>query len=130
MMLSLDAADSIFTFFDALVACCATGLTDFAAVLDCAVAGLAAFAATAGLGAGLTCFGAACFFAGGALADFTGARAGTFLAEALGGAAFFAAGFGEAAFFFAGCFLPAVPGLRLLVAIWFTIVPRRSRVIA
>ena len=109
-------------------------LVSLGVLVDFAGAGFATglnagFAPAADLGA--VFFGAGTFFAGFAFAIFTGLRADAFgaglRAAALGffaGCAFFA---GFAAFFFAAGF---AAGLRFFVAISFTIVPRRSRVIA
>jgi len=124
-----EAAD-IFSFFDAVVTFWETAGDGFAAWTGVGRAGFT----------GAAVFGAGFAFAGGAL------RGGVVLTAAFGFAAAFGAGLaglraGAAAFFGAGFFAGfaaadffwaagLAAGLRLLVAIYVTIVPRRSRVIA
>ncbi|MDR3385847.1 MAG: hypothetical protein P4L92_02240 [Rudaea sp.] len=150
-MLSLFATAAIFPFFDPLVGFSVADVPDFTVVEDvtgtdllgpdllggAALTGLAVAWDFFGAGFGATTFfaGLACFAvftglrdgAGGflcacALAVFCGLRAGAFLG---------ADGFFTGTDFFATGFLAAAAaGLRLEFAMSFTIVPRRSRVIA
>lgn len=131
---SLLAAAGIFPFFDVIDGFCGASFADVAAFAVFAGAGLAVltglatatgfltgFDATVFFGCALAAFTGEGFFGAGALAAFTGLRA----------AGAFAVGFFTGAgFFFATGFLLVAADLCLVLAIFLTIVPRRSRVIA